>query len=103
MPSAILAGLFIYKCRVGIKKIRLGLSRWALFVSLTFLPYHALAWFYDRGMYLVFAAAMILLQLANLVLALGPLRRQSRFLIMPFAYMLVSFILQIAVMLAITL
>lgn len=103
IPSAILAGLFVYKCRVGIKNIRLGLSRWALFVSLTFLPYHALAWFYARSMYPVFAAAMIVLQLVNLILAAGMLRRQSGFLTMPFTYMLVSFALQFAVMLAMAL
>jgi hypothetical protein len=103
IPSAILAGLFVYKCRVGIKNIRLGLSRWALFVSLTFLPDHALAWFYARSMYPVFAAAMIVLQLANLILAAGSRRRQSGFLTMPFTYMLVSFALQFAVMLAMAL
>jgi len=103
MPSAILAGLFIYKCRVGIKKIRLGLCRWAVFVSLTILPYHALAWFYDRSRYPIFAAAMIILQLGNLVLAAGPLRRQPRFLDLPFAYLYVSFALQFCVMLVMTL
>jgi hypothetical protein len=103
MPGAIIAGLFVYKCRVGIKNIRLGLSRWALFVSITILPYHALAWFYDRSRYPVFAAAMIAAQLANLVLAAGPLRRQAGFLTMPFAYVLNSFALQFIIMLAITL
>jgi hypothetical protein len=100
LPSGIVAGLFVYKCRIGIKKVRLGLSRWALFVSLTFLPYHALAWFYGRSMYPVFAAGMIVFQLANLVLAAGSLRRQSGFLFMPFTYILVSFALQFAAMLA---
>jgi hypothetical protein len=103
IPSAILAGLFVYKCRVGIKNVRLGLSRWVLFVSLTFLPYHALAWFYDRSRYPVFAAGMIVVQLANLILAAGSLRRQPGFLIMPFLYMLNSFALQFVVMLAVTL
>ncbi len=103
MPSAIICGLFIYKCRIGIKKIRLGLSRWQIFVSLTILPYHALVWFYYRSMYPLFVATAIILQLANLILAAGPLRRQTRFLDMPFAYMYVSFALQFCVMLAVTL
>lgn len=103
LPIAILAGLFIYKCRVGIKKIRLGLSRWQIFVSLTILPYHALAWFYDRSRYPIFVAVMIMLQLGNLMLAAGPLRRQPRFLDMPFTYLYVSFALQFLVMLAMSL
>jgi hypothetical protein len=98
LPGAILAGLFIYKSRVGIKKAGLGLSRWALFASLSFLPYHALAWFYVRDRYLVLAGAMIALQSANLVLAAGSSRRQLRFLVMPFAYALAGFVSQIAVM-----
>jgi hypothetical protein len=100
VPGAILAGLFIYKCRVGIKKAGLGLSRWALFASLSVLPYHALAWFYVRNWYLVLAGAMIALQLANLVLAAGSSRRRSRFLIIPFVYALAGFASQAAVMAA---
>jgi hypothetical protein len=101
LPSGIIAGLFIYKSIAGIKKERLGLNRWALYLSLTILPFHALAWFYGRSAYPFIAPVLEAVQLVALTVAAGTSLRRPRFFLMPLIYSLVSFLIQVAVLLLI--
>jgi hypothetical protein len=101
LPSGIIAGLFIYKSIAGIKKERLGLSRWALYLSLTILPFHALAWFYGRSSYPFIAPILEAVQLVALAVAAGTSLRRPRFFLMPLIYSLASFLIQVAVLLLI--
>jgi hypothetical protein len=101
LPSGIIAGFFIYKSIAGIKKERLGLSRWALFLSLTILPFHALAWFYGRDSYPFIAPVLGAVQLVALAVAAGSSFRRPGFFLMPLIYSLTGFLIQVVVLLLI--
>jgi len=93
-----IAGLFIYKSIAGIKKERLGLSRWALYISLTILPFHALVWFNGRNSYPFIAPALEAVQLVILAVAAGTSLRRPGFFLTPLIYSLASVLIQVAVL-----
>lgn len=101
LPSGIIAGLFIYKSIAGIKKERLGLSRWALYLSLTILPFHALAWFYGRSAYPFITPVLEVIQLVTLAVAARSSLRRPGFFLMPLIYSLTGFLIQVAALLLI--